>query len=90
MGRDINIISETEVVDGVVYVAYIRPDDGTRWAYRCFVNRTANTILWGLDDGRWRSHPDDSSIHFQVGSNQLKIIEQFNDGTSSTDSFSLY
>lgn len=87
MGRDPSIIRTDRVENGVVYLSYVRPDDGTRWTYRCRID--GKRVLWGSVDGRWRDHPDDEVVTYAVRGGQLHIEERYSDGSANQESFSL-
>jgi hypothetical protein len=85
MGRDPKIITVTKNEAGVVYLHYIRTDDGSKWAYRCKLE--GNKIIWASDAGRWRNDPMDERITYDIHGENLSIIQTFSDGSASTDSF---
>ena len=87
MGRDPIIMSIDQVQGEVVYLSYIRQDDGKKWGYKCRLE--GNRIIWGAYDGRWRTHPMDSIITFQVKGDVLNIEDRFSDGSTNRKSFNL-
>jgi hypothetical protein len=46
-------------------------------------------IVWGADDGRWRTHPMDSTITFYVRGDVLNVEDRFSDGSANRKSFNL-
>ena len=87
MGRDPAIINTDRVQNEVIYISYRRADDGTHWAYKCKL--AGNRIIWGNDDGRWRTHEADSRITFNVKGDVINVEDRFSDGSSSNKSFRL-
>jgi hypothetical protein len=78
MGRDPRIIRVDRTQGDTAYLSYVRPDDGKRWKYKCKLD--GNKIVWGADDGRWRTHPDDSVITYNARGSSLTVIERYSDG----------
>ena len=60
MGRDPSIMRIDTEVGGVLYLSYVRADDGSLWSYKCTVD--GNLIIWASDTGRWRNHPADPRL----------------------------
>jgi hypothetical protein len=85
MGRAPAIMKIDRVDFDVVYLSYVRADDRTRWTYKCQLK--GQEILWGADDGRWRTHPADSVITFAVEGLSLTVTERFSDGSSNRKTF---
>lgn len=85
MGRDPQIIKIDGSAQGITKLSYVRPDDGSKWAYRCKVD--GNQVIWAADPGRWREHPMDEKIFFESDDTSVTIIQQFNDGSALRDSF---
>lgn len=88
MGRPIDIIAADERVD-LVWVSYVRPDDGTRWSDVCRFN--GNRVEWAYVEngqiGRWRTHPDDEVITFRLTEREVEIVMDFGDGSTTQKSF---
>jgi len=80
MGRDLSIMKTDSIQGDVVYLSYIRSNDGTRWSYKCKLD--GNKIIWGNADGRWRT---EELITFTVSGDTVTITDKT---TSSTESFS--
>jgi len=78
MGRDPSIIVVDEIRDGVVFLSYTRPDDGTHWAYKCRLE--GDKIIWGLKGGRWRTRPMDSTIIYVIRSDTIQVEDHYTDG----------
>jgi len=85
MGRDPKIIKVDRAQGHAIYLSYVRADDGKRWAYKCKIE--GDKIIWGADDGRWRTHPDDSVITFNVRASILTVVERYGDRSSKRESF---
>jgi hypothetical protein len=69
MSKSPSIMNIDRAENDVTYVSYIRPDDGTNWAYRCMFE--GSTVVWASDTGRWRTDKADSKITFSIsGSTQ--------------------
>lgn len=88
MGHDPTIVKISRTEDGVVYLVYVRPTDGTRWESRCRVS--GNRVTWASLTGRWREDPRDERITFEVRSSGSLVIRQaFPDGSSSEKNYAL-
>ena len=87
MGKNPTIMKTDRIDDNIVYVSYVRPDDGKHWAYRCKLENS--NVIWGSDTGRWRTHSSDSKITFSVSGNNLDISEIYSDGSTKQESFTL-
>jgi hypothetical protein len=85
MGRDVRTIKSDQVLPDVVAVHYVRPDDKTRWDYRCKI--TGQRVLWASSTGRWRDHPMDEVLTYSASSTTLTIDQRFTDGSGSAKSF---
>ena len=87
MGRPINIVVATEVDDAVVRTSYRRPDDGSIWQNLCRLEgkRVVWASVWKDGSlGRWRNHPLDSIVTFQLSGSGVTI---FVDGSSTAKSY---
>jgi hypothetical protein len=89
MGRDPQIINVDKVDSGIVYTSYIRPDDDSRWANRCRVEKQTQGITWATDTGRWRTDPEDGKLSYSINENVVKIAEEYSDGSLSKNEYSL-
>jgi hypothetical protein len=87
MGRDPAIIRVDRFTNGVAYLRYTRPDDGTVWRYKCKLEGAQ--IIWGADDGRWRTHPDDEVITYIINQDSVVVRENYADGSNTEESFPL-
>lgn len=89
MGRDPKIIKTTAFKSNknIIYLSYIRKNDGSKWSYRCKI--IENKIIWATDGGRWRDHPEDSKLTFRVSGTILYIEEDYGDGSSAKKKFKL-
>lgn len=85
MGRVPATMKVDRVRENVVFLSYNRPDDGKRWTYKCKIE--GERIIWGADDGRWRTHPEDSVISFAIDGSSLVVAERFSDGSSNEETF---
>ena len=64
MGRDPSIMRIDTEVGGVLYLSYVRADDGSLWSYKCKVD--GSLIIWAYDTGRWRDHPADPRLSYRI------------------------
>lgn len=87
MGRSPQIIHVDRVKDDVHFLSYIRPSDKSRWAYRCKLQKN-NYVLWASEPGRWRDDPRDDKVRFEASEQKLTIIQEFADGSTSTETYS--
>lgn len=78
MGRDPSIIAIDGTLDGVIFLSYTQPDDGTHWAYKCKLE--GDRILWGSKTGRWRVRPMDSTIIYLIRGDTIRVEDHFTDG----------
>lgn len=85
MGRDPKIIKVTKQDKGIVYLYYVRRDDGTKWSYRCKIE--GSKVIWASDTGRWRTHPLDERISYRTNGKSLEIIQNYSDGSSTKENF---
>jgi hypothetical protein len=85
MGRDPKIVKVTKQDKGIVYLYYIRRDDGTKWSYRCKIE--GGKVVWSSDTGRWRTDPLDEQITYRINGKLLEIIQSYSDGSSTKESF---
>lgn len=83
MGRDPSIMTSEE--SDMVSVSYQR-DDGTNWLYRCTFQ--ADRVIWALGDGRWRNHPADEILTYQIQGNTIEITESWSDGSFTKEAYS--
>lgn len=97
MGRDVNII-KSQMREGIVYLNYIRPDDGVEWFFRCKAETPgSNRIVWAShwetkknsSYGRWRTGPQDGVIVYEINELSLAIHINFEDGSTMSESFQL-
>ncbi|MPR09217.1 hypothetical protein [Microvirga tunisiensis] len=85
MGRDPQIMMVRPDGD-VTHVSYNRPSDGSVWSYRCRLE--GNRIIWASAEGRWRTHPDDGVLTYELeGSTKIRIVEAHSDGSKSQDTY---
>lgn len=86
-GRDPKLLQVTLTDGDVLFLAYVRPIDNFVWNYRCRID--GNRVLWASEPGRWRDNPKDGKLFFEVvgGGQQLRIIEDHDDGTSTNQLF---
>jgi len=85
MGRDPKIIKVTKQDKGIVYLYYVRRDDGTKWSYRCKIE--SSKVVWASDTGRWRTDPLDERITYHINGKLLEITQSYSDGSSTKESF---
>lgn len=87
MGRDPRIVTAVREAEGVTFLSYVRPNDGTVWSYKC---RTQGRIVsWGNANGRWRDHPLDGTVSFERTNTSLVIRQRHSDSSVSTKSFAV-
>ena len=86
MGKDPSIIKIDKTEGDVVYLSYIRSNDGTKWAYRCKLS--GNRAIWANAIGRWRDSQWDSNIIYKIDGDTLQIEDRFNDGSATKESYS--
>jgi hypothetical protein len=87
MGKKPSIIKIDKTSGNVIYLSYIRPFDGSHWAYRCKLEGT--TAIWASDVGRWRTGQFDPKFTFSENEKNLKISVIYSDGSSDDKSYSL-
>lgn len=85
MGRPPSIIKTDNSSNGIYYLSYVRSDDRTRWRYKCKLS--GNKIVWGADDGRWRSGGLDGTLRFRVDGDNITIRETHSDGSVSSRTY---
>jgi len=91
MGRDIKIMKLDQVHAGIAQVSYTRPSDHTQWKNQCRVEQ--DRVIWrtidafgpGSGPGPWRSRPEDEVIRFSIDGSRITIIQEFSDGSTSSD-----
>lgn len=90
MGRPIDIVVATEVDDAVVRTSYRRPDNGSISQDLCRLEgkRVVWAPVWKDGSlGRWRNHPLDSIVTFQLSGSGVTIKETSVDGSSTAKSY---
>jgi hypothetical protein len=87
MGRDPKLMQITRTAGDVLFLTYVRAMDNFVWTYRCRVE--GNRVVWATEPGRWRDDPKDDKVFFEVvdAGNQLRIIENHGDGSSTKQVF---
>jgi hypothetical protein len=85
MGRD-PVAMKSRVAGDIVFISYVRSDDGMEWSYRCRLE--GDRIIWATDTGRWRNSVADEPIFFRVVDERLEIEERYTDGSSTQKTFS--
>jgi hypothetical protein len=88
MGRDPKMIEVVKNEAGIVHLHYVRPNDGSKWANRCKLE--GNKIIWASDTGRWRDHPMDETITYNINGQNLEIVQTFTDGSTSQESYQVF
>jgi hypothetical protein len=73
----------------VVYRTYTRKSDGTVWRNKCRIEATA--IIWGSEDGRWRTDSRDEKLSFTLDrdARTFTVRQSFLDGSGDQKTFSL-
>lgn len=87
MGRSPYIIDIERIRGDIIYLSYIRPDDQTKWKYKC--KSTGKYAIVGTEDGRWRDQSHDSKIKFSWSNNIMRIDQIHPDGSNSYDLYGL-
>ena len=87
MGRNPAIIKIDREEGGSIFLSYVRQDDQTKWKFKCKIENSR--IIWGADNGRWRTHSADSKVTFKVSNNSITVTDLFSDGSSSKETFVL-
>lgn len=87
MGRDPNIMRIDREAQGVVYLSYVRGDDGSLWSYKCKID--GSLIIWGSDTGRWRDNLADPTVTYRIQSETIQVQEKYSDGSTNKKSFKL-
>ena len=87
MQHDPSTIKTDKFDQGISYLSYVRPDDGTLWTYRCKV--LGNQVNWASDVGRWRTDMLDEQLTYELDQDRqnLKIKLTFTDGSSVGNSY---
>ena len=85
MGRVPANMNTDRVQNDVIYISYRRANDGSHWVYKCKLE--GERIIWGSDNGRWRTHEADSKVIFNVKSDVINVEDRFSDGSSTKKSF---
>jgi hypothetical protein len=85
MMRDPGMISAREAGD-LIMLSYVREDDATTWGWKCRVE--GRRIQWGSDTGRWRTHPLDEKIFYEVdASGALNVEVRYSDGSATHERY---
>lgn len=87
MGRDPEIIKIDRKSGETIFLSYVRQGDKTKRKYKCKIN--GNQIMWGLDDGRWRTHAMDSKVRFKIKGKSITVTDTFSDGSSSKEIYTV-
>jgi hypothetical protein len=87
MGRNPTGMNIDRITEKTIFISYVRTDDRKKFSYKCKIN--GNRIIWGSVSGRWREHSMDSKVSFKVNGNMITVKDQFNDGSSSSETFTL-
>jgi hypothetical protein len=87
MFKDPSIIRVNKKSNDVVFLSYVRKNDGTVWKYKCKLED--ERVLWGMDEGRWRNHSNDSNISYYISGNKLKIKENYSDGSGDEKTYNI-
>ena len=67
---------------GIYFVSYTRDEDKTFWHYKCKV--VDDDVLWGVPEGRWRTHPADERVKFKLEGDGISIFVIYPDGSIDT------
>ncbi|MFT5133561.1 MAG: hypothetical protein ACI9SC_002034 [Gammaproteobacteria bacterium] len=80
LGRVPSLMKIDNIQENVVYLSYIRKNDGTKWSYKCKLE--GDRIIWGTAAGRWKT---DDVVTYDVSGNTVTITDR---ATSTTESHS--
>jgi len=83
--RSPEIMKAKHLGGGIYEIFYVRKSDGTHWHNKCRVE--GNLIIWGALDGRWRIHPSDSKVTFEVSGDNIIVKETYADGSSTIETY---
>jgi len=81
-GRDPKIMKVDGNQGPVIFVSYVRPNDGTFWASKCKVD--GNRVAWGNRDGRWRDNPLDEAVEYKITPTEVTITVKFQGQVTNT------
>ena len=92
-GYDPKIVKVVADNGSIVRTRYARPDDGKLWTTECRLD--GKRIVWRPVDadgprsglGRWRNGPSDETITFDLRGESVVIRTNWQDGSSSTNSY---
>ena len=95
MGRNPSIMKTHTGRDGIAYISYLRPDDGTRWRTKCRLEEAK--VIWASDNpgdtGRWRTLPEDGTLTYTLAGSgaaaTVTIEETWMDGSGSRETFTM-
>lgn len=81
--KPLDIVKVDKKVGQVAYISYIRSSDGTTWRYKTKIEN--NNIVWGVTDGRWRTHKLDEALTYAYDSDRglITIFVTYPDKSSS-------
>lgn len=79
-----------------VQVTYARPSDGKVWKNECRIE--GDRVIWRTIDafgpssgpGRWRTHPADEVITYELNGADVSITTAYPDGSGSTENFTVH
>ena len=80
----------TRIEGSIVFLSYVRKDDGTLWSFRCKVE--GNRVIWASEPGgRWRTDLADDRISYRIveasQEPSIEIVEAYEDGSATRKSF---
>jgi hypothetical protein len=91
--RDPKTVNVSKHEGDVAHLGYRRESDGKWWFQRCKLE--GNQVIWAWDEiqwqntGRWRTHPNDGKVLFEVdAASGIKIILEHGDGSKTERYFS--
>lgn len=92
-GYDPKIVQVVSDNGTIARTRYARPDDGKIWTRECRLDR--NRIIWRTVDvdgprsglGPWRNRLTDETITFELKGDSVVIRTDWQDGSSSTNSY---
>lgn len=88
MGQAPGIINAAAEGSGIVTTNYRRPSDGSEWRNVCKTD--GKTVTWAVPGGRWRTLPEDGSIHLETTTTGALVVRQiYSDGSQSVNTYPL-
>lgn len=74
-------------LEGDIYHASYINSEGDRKSTK--IQFIGNIIRWGNSDGRWREHPLDEELSYEIEGKKVLVKIRYSDGSESTDEYQL-